>query len=863
MADIGPTDMQTHTERGDGSTGKPSLSPTLVLGLGGTGTDALRYLKRRLVWLWHGEAISAALAAIPDGVDHQVYQEEVWRRFEMEGGPPLIQLLAIDTWPWMNRAGQVYLNRHEYAYLGGYNANRVLQNLPQFPEIESWWTWDAEHARPGQIHSGARQIRAIGRLSFYRRYREFKRQVDPRLAAMTSIQARQDVLKKGFQVAPSGSTQYVYIIGSLCGGTGAGTFLDIAAAMREHFLEGADIIGIFALPSVFIPELGSDIQRDRVQANAYAALKELSYFQYNNLQLHLPGERAVEVPPLFNRIYLIERQNLVGDGLSDKRDILQLIANQVFLESMTDVGSRVREYDVNITSERHEVEGQTLAYSFSSFANSALVMPSEQVRSYGQLKYAQSLISDGLLRKPTPAELNQLAADVTAGLGHVAALVSGSNAGGDEEEEEREEGEPASNTGQPAEGPLEQLVQELNRAAAAYGLRGAHEYAQRILARISESANASRAQVTQRDQDATSVSARLRQMETNRPWQERFLIGPLSVFAARAVRQRRQTEATLRRTAKTAQGELQRFMVLRDRWNQLEKSLGPVVGQVEERIRQLEHIRDVLILPDINRVSVATGIPDQKPYEMLTVLLGDNLVRETLWPDIVSRPIYTTQLTTDALALASNAALCHFDIVLAPVKAAATDEFPRTVVLSPTSTDALSQLVEATAQKAIRNLVQPEEYHIKHMLASRAAHIQAQMHDLFNRCQPFWRYDLDRGGLSESSLEELVLVGVHGQADHDRTWAYMLRDHPEFQLVETNDPTRVEACRIQHGLPLRYLSGLADYKLKYEDYFQRKAGPLQLSGLWEPDGHSALPDILDGSKRQAGNGPEADWSQDA
>lgn len=855
---IETTDPMNHQ---DSDVGRPNLSPTLVLGLGGTGTDALRHLKRRLVWLWHGDAMAAALAKIPDGADEHAHREEVWRRFEMEGGPPMIQLLAVDTWPWMNRAGQVYLNRHEYAYLGGYNANRVLQNLPQFPEIASWWTWDADHARPGQIHSGARQIRAIGRLSFYRRYREFRHQVAPRLAAMTSIQARQDVITRGFQVAPSGSTQYVYIISSLCGGTGAGVFLDVAAAMREHFMESADIIGIFAMPSVFIPELGSDIQRDRVQANAYAALKELSYFQYNSYRLHLPGERAVEVPPLFNRIYLLERQNLVGDSLNKKDDILQLIGNQVFLESMTDVGSRVREYDVNITSERHKVGGDTLAYSFSSFANSALVMPAAQVRAYGQLKYAQALISDGLLRALTPEELNQLGADVTAGMGHIAALVSGGNAGGDDEEESEEE-TPAITSGQAAVGPLEQLVQELNRAAATHGLRGAQEYLKRILSAIADSAKTARAQVAQKDRDATAINARLRQMEVNRPWQERFLVGPLTIFAAGALRRRRQTEATLRRTARTAQGELQQLIGLRDQWNQLEKSLGPIAGQIEERIRQVEHVRDMLIAPDINRVTSASGIPDQRPYEMLTVLLGDGLVRDTLWPDITRRPVYGTQLTLDAQAFARDPALCHFELVLASVKAAGSEEFPRQVTLTPTSTETLAHMVEATASKAIANLVQTEEYHIKHMLASRESQIQAQMHDLFNRCQPFWRYDLDQGGLSESSLEELVLVGVQGQADHDRTWAYMLRDHPEFLLVETNDPTRVEACRIQHGLPVRYLSGLADYRQRYLDYLERRAGPLQLSGAWEPDGGEPLPDLLDSHRQAAGDGRDADWSQD-
>ncbi|HIC89723.1 MAG TPA: hypothetical protein EYP04_10040, partial [Anaerolineae bacterium] len=285
---------------------KPTLTPTLVIGAGGTGVEVLRHLKRRLRQAW-------SLGA----------HEEI---------PGIIQLLGVDTVPWTNLPGQEYLHRHEYAYIGGYNATQVLRHLDSHPTIAAWWRWDPQQVPLGRIHSGARQTRCVGRLSFFRRYRTFWNHLEPKLSRMVSVAAIEEAENRGHPVVRDSNIRHIYLVTSVCGGTGAGIFLDIAHKLRHLLQEQAIITGILVMPSVFLEVLDSDLQRGRVQANAYASLKELDYFQSgHDFEVQYPGEDPIVVSRPFDRIYLIERSNVAGEMLSSVDDVEEMIAHQVFL----------------------------------------------------------------------------------------------------------------------------------------------------------------------------------------------------------------------------------------------------------------------------------------------------------------------------------------------------------------------------------------------------------------------------------------------------------------------------------------------------------------------------------------------------
>ena len=211
---------------------KPTIYPTLVVGVGGMGTNTVRAVKRRLRKAWGGESL-----------------------------PAMIQLLALDTEPLINRLDQEPLYADESAYMGKFDATRLVDNLENHPEIARWWNYPSIPL--GYIHNGAKQLRPIGRLSFFRNYVTFKRLLETKYAALDKIRDLEMAQNRRFPVMSN--YQLVYIVSSLCGGTGAGMFMDVAHRVRALVRSNARVVGIFFLPDVLEEEINSDLQRRRIK----------------------------------------------------------------------------------------------------------------------------------------------------------------------------------------------------------------------------------------------------------------------------------------------------------------------------------------------------------------------------------------------------------------------------------------------------------------------------------------------------------------------------------------------------------------------------------------------------------------------
>ena len=226
----------------------------------------------------------------------------------------------------------------------------------------------------GYIHNGARQLRPIGRLAFFRNYVTFKTLMVDKLRAMRQQAAIQEAEERGFPVAAG--HRLIYIITSICGGTGAGMFLDVAHRVRQEVGSNADIIGIFLMPSTFEKEIRSDLQQRRIQANAYAALKELNYFhETQDFSAYYPGEEE-PLPTTkyraFTRVFLVERTNVDGRTLSSKRQAEQMIAHLIHLMSLSHMNKRILGLDVNVTEERTMATSATNGAAICRTARSAL-----------------------------------------------------------------------------------------------------------------------------------------------------------------------------------------------------------------------------------------------------------------------------------------------------------------------------------------------------------------------------------------------------------------------------------------------------------------------------------------------------------
>ncbi len=355
---------------------KPTIYPTMVVGVGGMGSNTVRAVKRRFRNVWGGDQL-----------------------------PGMIQLLALDTEPLVNRLDQEPLFADEFAYMGKFDATRLVANLDQHPEIAQWWNYPSIPL--GYIHNGAKQLRPIGRLCFFRNYVTFKQQLETKLANLDKIRDMEIAQNRGFPVV--GNYQLIYVVSSLCGGTGAGMFLDVVHRIRAQVRNNARIVGIFFLPDVLEAEISSDLQQRRIRANAYAALKELNYFQETQkFSVLYPSEQR-ELPDTpyapFDFIFLMGRTNRDGRSLARKSDAENMAAHLIQLTAISHLSSEILGLEVNVVRERmFELEsaaglvtGERMSRRrhflvYSSFAASALVAPHESLVDFWQRAFVADLV---------------------------------------------------------------------------------------------------------------------------------------------------------------------------------------------------------------------------------------------------------------------------------------------------------------------------------------------------------------------------------------------------------------------------------------------------------------------------------------
>ncbi|RMH34553.1 MAG: hypothetical protein D6687_03280 [Acidobacteria bacterium] len=326
------------------------IRPTLVIGLGGTGVDVIRQLKRRI-------------------------------RQSMQPMPGVLEFLVVDTEMPQNMPGKERILDREIAYIGDFNAGKVLDHLDQHPHIKDWWPSD--QVVTGSIFRGARQRRLVGRLSLYARWGQFAHRLDTKLDKIRQIAENEQVEKQGIRTERTGQVR-VYIVSSLCGGTGSGLLLDVAFRVRSKLGDDGEICGVFVMPSVFLQEIASHIQRLRIQGNAYAALKELNYYLSGQQQFEATfpdyayqtpdgAKQVTYVRRPFDTVFLVDRDN-GSEGLSSIDEVKQMISQVIYLDTVTPIGREAASKRENLNDLASEHQNK-FALAIAGVSTASLVLP--------------------------------------------------------------------------------------------------------------------------------------------------------------------------------------------------------------------------------------------------------------------------------------------------------------------------------------------------------------------------------------------------------------------------------------------------------------------------------------------------------
>lgn len=277
---------------------------TLFVGLGGSGHEAVKRTRRK---------IEERAGDVGNRVRYLVMDTDIYTHNDP----------AFDS--------------REYVSLGGFDANQVLDNKDGWPHVDEWWDYGSQPV--GSIFEGTKQQRHVGRLGFFVKYN------DEVYGKLHGVQSLLEQISAGAGAGSMDKAQsvkvHIFVVGSLCGGTGSGILLDVCYNLRQLFGDRAFLTGVLLLPGPFIDAMGNELQKRHVQANAYATLRELEYFMNlpagkQFVACYLAGDRPLQMrlAPL-DRVLLVDNRNRWRQRLGDLDATLDMIALALYLMSVS------------------------------------------------------------------------------------------------------------------------------------------------------------------------------------------------------------------------------------------------------------------------------------------------------------------------------------------------------------------------------------------------------------------------------------------------------------------------------------------------------------------------------------------------
>lgn len=362
-----------------------TMVPTVVVGIGGTGAEVLTRVRRLI------EEIYGDLTQFP-----------------------IISFLWIDTdkeykFTSPEAAGSPFLDYEKYwAKISGNEVREILSHMEGYPWIESWFPQELER-NVTAIEAGAGQIRACGRFAFFYNYAKIR---DSFNEACNRVKRHEAFMQEQHNVRVIGNALNVFVTGSLSGGTGSGMLIDLGYCLRS-WLRGQGnslITAISPLPNAFA---GVKVG-DRVLANGYAALMELSYFSDHRTEYLAQFDRdlASEIRdkrPPFDFTYLVGTKN--GEAEFDLDQLREMIAQNIFLDLTSDFAPHKRSIRDNIKAAWAQADPSGRGYpkNFMSFGLAAIEVPIAQIRSSLSNRLAKDLISWWLNELvPLPPNMTEL-----------------------------------------------------------------------------------------------------------------------------------------------------------------------------------------------------------------------------------------------------------------------------------------------------------------------------------------------------------------------------------------------------------------------------------------------------------------------
>ncbi|MBM3983668.1 MAG: hypothetical protein FJ304_26040, partial [Planctomycetes bacterium] len=291
-------------------TGDGALFPALIVALGGIGRRVAEELKRA-----------------------------IFDRYGATDRVPNVRVLCIDTDGTDAPAGdgpRGLIAPTEFVHTKLNRSAHYLQR-DTLPPLDPWLPPGALYKLP-RNPGPANGVRAFGRLALLDNYRtvaqRLRQEIETFLTDEPLAQADR-ATKLGLRT----NRPRAYVIAGLAGGTGSGTFLDVAFLLRHELRQVGymrpEVAGLF-----FVPPSDPKAPRSAALGNTHAALAELHHFQAKRTRYGAAFDRA-EAPlsdenPPFARVAVLQLPK--GADPAHARPVLASAARALYHELLTPAG---------------------------------------------------------------------------------------------------------------------------------------------------------------------------------------------------------------------------------------------------------------------------------------------------------------------------------------------------------------------------------------------------------------------------------------------------------------------------------------------------------------------------------------------
>ncbi|WP_025690485.1 tubulin-like doman-containing protein [Paenibacillus zanthoxyli] len=345
-------------------------NPILIIGLGGTGIDALLRLKYQINRRFKlpEDPISKKKRDKPDNVEFLAFEtneQDLGKKYRGIGLDPQNEFVRLSN-----------------AEIGGLLQNRSILD----PYITEWLSPELS-ITDGM--NGAAGVRQAGRLLLFTKINQVVGAIDKKIKTL-SVGTNKKLM--------------VFLLTGLSGGTGSGSFLDIAYIVRgiiERDYGSAGIDRVNTLGYLFTPDVNlsnkslSEHTREYIRKNGYAALKELDYW----MNVDSRGERfrqqygnilTVNSPlPPFNLCHLISATNTEGKLLENAYDYCMNVTAENITNFMASEEKQsgeefaIHDYISNIRTNIAQMHKSYPAnYEYNIIGASSAVLPIEEMTTY-------------------------------------------------------------------------------------------------------------------------------------------------------------------------------------------------------------------------------------------------------------------------------------------------------------------------------------------------------------------------------------------------------------------------------------------------------------------------------------------------